>query len=85
MRFGDVITAVAAFFLVTLLTSYPLEIVLISALGLQSGPPIGASIAVSIGAVLIGYVFSGRMTDSRSESIVKISVLFTVRCYSRSL
>lgn len=78
MRFGDVITAVASLFLVTLLISYPLEIVLISALGLQSGPPIGASVSVLMGALIIGYVFSGRMTDSRKEAIVKISVLFTV-------
>jgi len=78
LRFGDVITAVASLFLVTLLISYPLEIVLISALGLQSGPPIGASVSVLMGALIIGYVFSGRMTDSRKEAIVKISVLFTV-------
>ena len=78
LRCGDVITAVASLFLLTVLISYPLEIVLISALGLQSGPPIGASISVLIGALLIGYVLSGRMTDSRRESIVKISVLFTV-------
>jgi len=78
MRFGDVITAVTSLFLVTVLISYPLEILLISALSLQSGPPVGASISVLIGALLIGYLFSGRMTNSRRESIVKISVLFTV-------
>lgn len=78
MRFGDVITAVALLFLVTVLISYPLEIVLISVLGLHSGPPIGASISVFLGALIIGYVFSGRITDSRKEAIVKISVLFTV-------
>jgi MFS family permease len=78
LRFGDVITAVALLFLVTVLISYPLEIVLISVLGLHSGPPIGASISVFLGALIIGYVFSGRITDSRKEAIVKISVLFTV-------
>ena len=78
MRFGDVITAVVSLFLVTVLISYPLEIVLISVLGLHSGPPIGASISVFLGALIIGYVFSGRITDSRKEAIVKISVLFTV-------
>ena len=78
MRFGDVITAVVSLFLVTVLISYPLEIVLIPILALQSNPPIGASISVFIGTLLIGYVFSGRMIDSRRESIVKISVLFTV-------
>jgi hypothetical protein len=78
LRFGDVITAVASLFLVTVLISYPLEIVLISALGLQSGPPIGSSISVLLGALVIGYVFSARMTESRKEATFKISVLFTV-------
>ena len=78
MKFGDVITAVASLFLVTVLISYPLEIVLISALGLQSGPPIGAAISVLLGALIIGYAFSGRMNNGRKEAIVRISVLFTV-------
>jgi hypothetical protein len=52
--------------------------VLISTLGLQSGPPIGASISVLLGALIIGYAFSGRMNNSRKESIIRISVLFTV-------
>ena len=78
MRFGDVITAVASLFLVTVLISYPLEIVLISTLGLQSGPPIGASISVLLGALIIGYIFSGRTENSRKEAIAKISILFTV-------
>jgi len=77
LRFGDVATAVASLFLVTVLVSYPLEIVLISILGLYLGPPIGASISVSMGALIIGYVFSGRMENGRKESVAKIAVLFT--------
>jgi hypothetical protein len=77
LKFGDVITAVASLFLVTILISYPLEIVLISALGLQSGPPVGASISVLIGALIIGYVFSRRISGG-TEVVFKISVLFTV-------
>jgi hypothetical protein len=78
LRFGDIITATSSLFLVTVIISYPLEIVLISTLGLQSGPPIGASISVLLGALIIGYAFSGRMNNSRKESIIRISVLFTV-------
>ena len=78
MRFEDVITAVASLFLVTVLISYPLEVVLISALGLHSGPVIGAAISVLLAALIIGYAFSGRMINSRKESIIKISVFFTV-------
>jgi mannose/fructose/N-acetylgalactosamine-specific phosphotransferase system component IIC len=78
LRFGDVITAVASLFLVTVLISYPLEIVLISTLGLYWGPTIGASVSVLLGALTIGYVFSGKTEDGRKEAIAKISVLFTV-------
>jgi hypothetical protein len=78
LRFGDVITAVASLFLVTVLISYPLEVALISTLGLHSGPPIGASISVLLGALIIGYIFSGRIKNGRKEAIAKISVLFTV-------
>jgi len=78
LKFGDIITAVASLFLVTVLISYPLEVVLISVLGLQSGPPIGAAISVFLGALIIGYAFSGRMNNGRKEAIVRISVLFTV-------
>jgi len=78
LRFGDVATAVASLFLVTVLISYPLEIVLISTLGLHSGPAIGASISVLLGALIIGYVFSGRIENGRKESIAKIAVFFTV-------
>jgi hypothetical protein len=78
LKFGDIIIAVASLFLVTVLISYPLEIVLISALGLLSGPPIGAAISVFLGALIIGYAFSGRINNGKKEAIVGISVLFTV-------
>jgi MFS family permease len=78
LRYGDVITAVASLFLVTVLISYPLEVVLISALGLHSGPPIGASVSVLLGALIIGCIFSGRISNGRKEAIVKTSVLFIV-------
>jgi hypothetical protein len=78
LRFDDVVTAVASLFLVTVLISYPLETVLISILGLFSGPLIGAMVSVLLGALIIGYVFSGRTENCRKEAIVRISVLFTV-------
>jgi hypothetical protein len=78
LRFDDVVTAVASLFLVTVLISYPLETVLISILGFFSGPLIGAMVSVLFGALIIGYVFSGRTENCRKEAIVRISVLFTV-------
>jgi hypothetical protein len=78
MRFGDIITAVAALFLVTVLISYPLEIVLISILGLYLAPTIGALVSVLFSGLLVGYFLSRKMGDSSNEIIVKISILFTV-------
>jgi len=78
LRFGDVVTAVASLFLATVLISYPLETVLISILGLFSGPLIGAIVSVLLGALIIGYAFSGRIENGRKEAIAKISILFTV-------
>jgi hypothetical protein len=78
LRFGDVITAVASLFLITILISYPLEIVLVSILGLYWGPTIGALISVLLGGFIIGYIFSGKIENGSKDVIVKISVLFTV-------
>jgi MFS family permease len=78
VKFGDVITAVASLFLITVLISYPLEIVLISLLGLYWAPTIGALISVLLGGLIIGYIFSGKTANGRKEGLVKISVLFTV-------
>jgi hypothetical protein len=78
VKFGDVITAVASLFLITILISYPLEIMLISILGLYWAPTIGASISVLLGGLIIGYIFSGKTENSGKEAMVKISTLFTV-------
>jgi hypothetical protein len=78
MRFSDVITAVAALFLVTVLISYPLEIMLIQILGLFLAPIIGALVSVLLGGLIIGYIFSGKVGKNSKQVILKISILFTV-------
>jgi hypothetical protein len=52
--------------------------VLISLLGLNLAPTIGALISVLLGGLFVGYVFAGKIDDSRKEVLVKISILFTV-------
>ena len=78
LRFGGVLTAVASLFLITVLFSYPLEIVLIPALGFYLGPTLGALISVLISSLIVGYIFSRKIFEGRKESIAKISVLFAV-------
>lgn len=78
MKFGNIVTAVASMFLVTVLISYPLEALLIQLLGLNLAPTIGALISVLLAGMIIGYVFSGKTENGKKEVIVKISILFTV-------
>jgi hypothetical protein len=78
VKFGDVITAMASLFLITVLISYPLEVLLISLLGLSLAPTIGALISVLFGALTVGYIFSGQIIESKRWGLLKISVLFTV-------
>lgn len=78
MKFDDIITAVAALFLMTVIISYPLEIMLISIIGLYLAPTIGALVSVLLGSLIIGYFFSRKIGNGNTEAIVKISILFTV-------
>ena len=78
LRFGDVLTAVASLFLITVLVSYPLEIVLIPTLGFYWGPTLGALSSVLISSLIVGYIFARKILEGRKESIAKISVLFAV-------
>ena len=78
MKFGDVATAVASLFIITILISYPLEVLLISFLDLTLAPTVGAIISVLLSAVTIGYIFSGKIANGNRWVIMKISVLFAV-------
>ena len=78
MKFGDIVTAVASLFLITVLISYPLESILISLIGLNWAPTIGALTSVLLGSIVVGYFFSERIDSGKKEVIFKISVLFTV-------
>ena len=78
LRFGDVLTAVASLFLITVLVSYPLETVLIPTLGFYLGPTLGALVSVLTSSLIVGYIFAQKTLESRKESIAKISVLFAV-------
>ena len=51
---------------------------MISLIGLNWAPTIGALISVLLGSVVVGYFFSERIDGGKKEVIFKISVLFTV-------
>ena len=68
LRFGDVLTAVASLFLITVLFSYPLEIVLIPALGFYLGPTLGALGSVLISSLIVGYIFARKIFEEMEKS-----------------
>ena len=78
LRFGDVLTAVASLFLITVLISYPLEAVLVPTLGFYWGPTLGALVSVLLSALICGSIFARKILEGRKESIATISVLFAV-------
>jgi len=85
LRFGDVITAVASLFLITVLTSYPLEVVLVSVLGLQSGPPIAAIVSVllvRVANVLESVDFTGYLWPILFSLIGLMAILVSFAWFS---
>jgi len=75
LRFGDVLTAVASLFLITVLVSYPLETVLIPTLGFYLEPKLGALVSVLTSSLIVDYI-------SRSEPHSFIVNIWVV-CYWR--
>jgi len=52
--------------------------VLISALGFFWGLNVGAIVSILLTALIVGYVFAGKIWESRMEAIAKITVLSAV-------
>jgi hypothetical protein len=75
LKFGDIVTAVASAALILLILIFPMDMVLIPALGFYWGLNVGAIISVLLTALIVGYVFAGKISESRIESITKIAVL----------
>jgi len=79
LKFGDVVTAVASSAVIMVLIHFPLMIALIPALGSYWGINVSAIISVLLSALIVGYVFAGKIwEESRMEAIAKIVVLAAV-------
>jgi len=76
LKFGDVVTAVASIAVILALIAAPLDIVLVSALGLEMAH--NASLVYFLLApLIIGYIYAGKIWEARRETITKITVLWT--------
>jgi hypothetical protein len=77
LKFGDVVTCVASFVVVNVLISVPLIIAFVPMLGFYSGTEVGNTISLFLAALVIGYIFAGKILEARRESIAKITILVT--------
>ena len=78
MKFSNVILAVAAIFVIWILLGSLLNLALIPA-NTSWGGEISVMISVLIAALIVGYVFAGKIREeSRMKSIGKIIVLYAV-------
>jgi hypothetical protein len=75
LKFGDVVTAVASLAVIMVLVSFPLEMVLVPALGSDWGPYVNLVVSVLLSALIGGYIFAGKIWEARMEAVTKITVL----------
>jgi len=76
LKFGDVVTCVASIAVISALIIVPLDLVFVSALGLSPGYDIGVFVSFFLSALIGGYIFAGKLSEARRESITKITVLW---------
>jgi len=76
LKFGDVVMAVASIAVVFALIFAPLDIVFVSALGLELGYGVSMIVTFFLSALIGGYIFAGKIWEARREAITKIAVLW---------
>ena len=75
MKFGDLALAVASLAVIFALIAFPLETVFVYALGLWAYD-VGVFLALFLSALIVGYVFAGKMWEARRKAIAKLTVLW---------
>lgn len=76
MRFGDIVICVASIAVIDALIKVPLDMVLVSALGLEWGYDVSTVVSFFLSALISGYIFAGKLWEARREAIAKITVLW---------
>jgi len=80
LKFGDLVICVASMAVIFALIAFPLEMVWFSALGISSmsnwGYIVNLIVSLFLSALIIGYLFAGKIWEARRESITKITVLW---------
>jgi len=76
LKFGDLVIVVASIAVVFALIFFPLDLVFVSALGLELGYGVSNIVALFLSVLISGYIFAGKIWEARRESITKITVLW---------
>jgi len=80
LKFSDVVIAVATIVVIFALIAAPLELVFVSALGLE-GQILAVFVSFFLSALINGYIFAEKLREARREAITKITVLWTALEY----
>jgi len=75
LKFGDVVTAVASLAVILVLVGFPIEMVLVPALGTDWATYVSGAVSIFLSALIGGYIFAGKIWEARMEAIAKITVL----------
>jgi hypothetical protein len=75
LKFGDVVTAVASLVVIMVLLMAPLYMVLAPTLGIYLGGTVTGAVSTFLSALIVGYIFAGKILEARRETIAKITVL----------
>jgi hypothetical protein len=76
LKFGDVVTCVASMAVIFALIAGPLDMVFLSALGLDWGYTASFIVSLFLSAFVGGYIFAGKLWEARREAVIKITVLW---------
>jgi len=80
LKFGDLVTCVASIAVIFALIAGPLDMVLVSALGISRmnnwGYDVSIIVSFLLSALISGYIFAGKLWEARREAITKITVLW---------
>ena len=80
MRFGDYVICVALMAVILALIAFPLDMVLFSVLGISGMSSWGSLgcliVSLFVSALISGYVFAGKIWESRMGTIARITVLW---------
>jgi len=75
LKFGDVVTAAASLVVLMVLIITPLYVVLAPTLGIYWGGIVTGAVSTLLSALVVGYIFAGKILEARRETVAKITVL----------